>query len=312
MRPDPRQLLLRLCFATVTATVTVTALLGLARPAAAARVKVVTTIQTLRVLVDEVGGPHVLAVALVGEHVDPHRLDPRPSYAVTLSTADLLIHVGLELEKSWLPPLVAQARNPRIRTGAAGNLDASTAGIAIKTDGRATRASGDIHPLGNPHYWLTPDHALRIAHGIAARLAAIDPAHAADYQRRASDLTARVTARRAAWTERARPLAGAGVVSYHRSWSYLTEWLGLVEVGAIEPKPGVPPDPRHLAELVRTAKARGARLVLVEPYFPRNTAQRIAELGGMRLVVLPADASATTQSYVELVDQQLGLLAGAR
>ena len=274
---------------------------------ASARVHVVTTIQTFKVLTEEIGGDHVQVEALVGEAVDPHFVDARPSYAVTLNRADLLIYVGLDLERGWLPPLLEQARNPKIQAGQAGNLDASQAVAALDV-GVGTRAEGDIHPLGNPHYWLPPNNALRVAREIADRLKVIDAGNAAAYEQGYAAFAAKVTKRMTVWAQAAAPLAGVKVVTYHKSWSYVTRWLGMVEIGYIEPKPGVPPDPQHLAELTRDAKSQGARFVIVESFYPQNTAQRVADLGGMKLAALPSDAGGSIQTYCDLIDLILAQL----
>lgn len=277
-----------------------------------AAVRVVTTIQTFRAIAEEIGGDKVQVTALVGPAVDPHHVDPKPSYAVTLNKADLLVYVGLDLEAGWLPPLLEQSRNPRIQAGKPGHLDASTAGIAVLDAGRATsRAQGDIHPLGNPHHWLAPDNALRVARAIADRLKAIDGANAEAYEKGYQAFAARLAAKKKQWAELARPLQGVKVVTYHKSWSYLTAYLGMTEIGYVEPKPGVPPDPSHLAELVRAAKRQGAKLVIVESYYPRNTAQRVAELGGMRLVVLPSDAGGPLRTYWDLLEANILALVDA-
>lgn len=277
---------------------------------AEAKVRVVTTIQTFRSFVEEIGGDKVQVDALVGDAVDPHFLDPRPSYALVLNKADLLVFVGLELEKGWLPPLLEQARNPRIRAGQPGNLDVSQTGVVIVDRGGSTsRAGGDIHPFGNPHYWLPPANARRVARAITDRLKLLDAANAGYYEGRYAGFAQALDARIRAWTERTRKLAGVKVVTYHRSWTYLTQWLGLAEIGDIEPKPGVPPDPSHLAALVKQARAQGAKMVIVESFYPRTTAQRVADLAGMKLVVLPPDADSSRRSYFQLIDyiiEQLG------
>ncbi len=273
-----------------------------------AKVNVVTTVQTFKSLVEAIGGDRVTVTALVGENVDPHYVDAKPSYALTLNRAQLLVHVGLELEKGWLPPLLAQARNPKIQVGQRGNLDASSTGIEVREAAAVvSRAAGDIHPLGNPHYWLMPDAALAVARAIAERLSAIDPDGAKVYAERLTAFTEKLGARRRAWEEAGRALAGVKVVTYHRSWAYLTAWLRLVEIGSIEPKPGVPPSPSHLAGLVERAKQEGARLVLVESFYPRNTAERVAAMAGMKLVVLPPDGA----DYFALMDGILASLTGA-
>jgi zinc/manganese transport system substrate-binding protein len=277
---------------------------------AMAKVNVVTTMQTFRAITQEIGGDKVSVVALVGDAVDPHHVDARPSYALTLNKADLLIHVGLELEKGWLPPLIEQARNPRIQGGAAGNLDISSTGIPVLDVGAGTRAQGDIHPQGNPHYWLPPDNALRIARAVADRLKALDASNAAYYEGRFKDFAGRLAKKKAEWSAKARTLAGKKVVTYHKSWTYLTSYLGMQEIGYIEPKPGVPPDPKHLAELVQVAKAQGAKIVIVESFYPRNTAQKVAELGGMKLLVLPSDCG-SGQTYFALMDSLVDQLVAA-
>jgi zinc/manganese transport system substrate-binding protein len=273
-----------------------------------AKLRVITTVQTFKSLAEEVGGDKVEVTALVGDAVDPHFVDARPSYAVLLNRADLLVHVGLQLEIGWLPPLLAQSRNPEIQTGQIGNLDASSAGMSIKDVGVGmSRTQGDIHPLGNPHYWLPPDDALAVARAIEGRLVRLDSGDAKYFEDRLAQFERKLADKRRAWEAAARPLAGVKVVTYHKSWGYLTSWLGLVEMGYVEPKPGIPPDPAHLAELVRDAKAQGAKLVLVESFYPRNTAERVAALGGMKLVVLPPDG----QHYFELIDSLLQKLTDA-
>jgi zinc/manganese transport system substrate-binding protein len=273
-----------------------------------AKLTVVTTVQTFKSLAEEVGGDRVEVTALVGDAVDPHFVDARPSYAVQLNKADLLVHVGLELEKGWLPPLLSQARNPGIQTGQPGNLDASTAGINIRDIGVGlSRTQGDIHPLGNPHYWLTPDSALAVATAIAARLTALDAGNAAEYQKRLAAFKQKLEGKRKEWEAKAAVLRGVKVVTYHKSWGYFTGWMGLDEIGYVEPKPGIPPDPAHLAQLVRDARAQGAKLVLVESFYPRNTAEKVASLGGMKLVVLPPDGP----RYFELLDGIIDQLVAA-
>jgi len=264
-----------------------------------AKVKIVTTVQTFKSLAEEVGGDKVDVTALVGEAVDPHFIDPRPSYAMVLNRADLLVHVGLQLEIGWLPPILAQSRNPNIQTGQLGNLDASTAGMRIQDIGVGlSRTQGDIHPLGNPHYWLPPDSALAVATAIESRLAQLDPGDAAYFQGRLGVFRQKLAEKRKQWETEAAPLRGVKVVTYHKSWGYFTTWLGLEEIGYVEPKPGIPPDPPHLAQLVRDARAQKAKFLIVESFYPRNTAERVANLSGMKLMVLPPDGP----HYLEVVD----------
>jgi len=271
-------------------------------PRAEAKVNVVTTIQTFKSLTEEIGGDKVEVTALVGDAVDPHFNDARPSYAVLLNRADLLILVGLELEKGWLPPLLGQSRNPNIQIGQPGYLDASTSGITLQDVGiSASRTQGDVHPLGNPHYHLPPDYALAVARAIHGHLRALDPSDAKTFDERFDAFQTKLAAKRKEWETKAKALVGVKVVTYHKSWSYFDAWLGLKEINYVEPKPGIPPDPQHLAQLVTDAKAQGAKILIMESYYPRNTAQRVADLAGMKLVVLSSDVM-SGQTYFTLID----------
>ena len=283
---------------------------ALARPADA-RVRVVTTIETFADLARQVGGDLVEVQALSRGAMDPHFVEAKPSLQVLLNRADLRVHVGLDLEIGWLPPLVVGARNPRIQKGMPGNLDASAEIPVLDVPSSVDRSLGDIHPKGNPHYWVPPEDALIVAHEIATRLGELDPAHTAEYQANYARFRGEIEKRKSGWQKQAAPLAGLKVVTYHKSWSYLSKWLGLVEIGYVEPKPGIPPPLSHVAQLVGQMKAQGAREVIVESFYSRKTAEEVARLSGARLAVLPSDVGARPEvkNYFALVDAVLkGLL----
>lgn len=289
-------------------------LLVYAQPAQA-KVRVVTSIETLADLAQKVGGDLVDAQSLSTGAMDPHFVEARPSLQVQLNRADLLVYVGLDLEIGWLPPLVLGSRNPKIQRGQPGSLDASQAipVLDVPTT-KVDRGMGDIHPMGNPHYWIPPSNASLIAGEIADRLGQIDPTHAADYQKNLARFRAELATRTAKWEEQAAPLRGAKVVTYHQSWSYLSKWLGLDEVGYIEIKPGIPPSLPHLAQLVGTMKSQQVKLVVMESFYSRKTATQVAQLAGAKLVVLPADVGGSSQAkdYFSLVDTVVGSLLQAR
>lgn len=285
-----------------------------ATEARAAPVRVVTTIDTFASLARAVGGSNVSVQSLAKGYQDPHFVDAKPTLLVTLANADLLVYAGLDLEIGWLPPLVTGSRNPRIQPGAKGNLDASTAIDVLEVpSGKVDRSQGDIHPRGNPHYWTPPVAALKVAKEIAARLGEIDPEHAAAYQEGFQKFGADLKAKAADWSAKAAPLKGLKVVTYHKSWTYVSRWLGLEEVGYVENKPGIPPDPRHLAELILLMKNQGVRMILIESFHNRSLAEQVAQSSGARLVVLPSDVEATPkiQSYFDLVDAVLEGLTNA-
>ena len=299
--------------ATLKTRVFLAALLGLqlAAPAAAmAKVKVVASLPDLAAIAREVGGTDVEVTSLALPTQDPHFVDARPSLALPLNRADLLVFNGLELEVGWLPNLVGNARNARIQSGGAGYLDASTV-IAVKEapKERIDRSMGDIHPGGNPHYMLDPLNGARVGGAIARRLAALDPEHATGYTlreqafRASAGLLAAEEARRFA----ALPAARRQVVTYHKSLVYLLDWLHVSEVDTLEPKPGIPPSPVHMAEVLGRMRSAGAHVIVQEDYYPATTGQQLAEKVPARLVVIPGGTHAgqTYLAHVREVAEKL-------
>ncbi len=283
------------------------------RPAAAA-LRVVSSIPTLGSLAKEVGGDRVEVESLAKGYQDPHFVEPKPSLMLLLNRADLLLYVGLELEIGWLPPLVLGSRNPKIQTGELGNLDCSRAipVLDVPTT-KVDRSMGDIHPQGNPHYWLPPSNARIIAREIAQRLSQIDPGGAATYQKNLAAFNARVDAAVKKWQPMVDKVRGAKVVTYHKSWTYMSQWLGLQEIGYLEPKPGIPPDPDHLFRLIQAMRAEQVQLVLVEDFYNLNTARLVAEKGSAKLLDLPTDVGAKPQikDWFILVETILKQLSSA-
>lgn len=247
---------------------------------ALAEVSVVATLPDLGALARAVGGDRVQVTVLASPAEDPHYVDPRPSFILALNKADLLLLNGMQLEAGWLAPLLVQARNGRIQAGAPGYLDASTVVQPIEVPATVDRAQGDIHPGGNPHFLFDPRAAQPIARLIGQRLAAVDPPNAALYQARAeavaTELKGLAEAQRARFA--ALPVEKRRVVAYHRSLGYLVQWLGLTQVQTVEPKPGIPPNPAHTAQVLQTMKATGARVILQESYYPARVSKTLARL----------------------------------
>ena len=289
-------------------------LFGFTGAARAEPIRVVTSIETFADLARAVGGANVSVEALARGYQDPHFVEAKPNLLVPLSKADLLVYAGLDLEIGWLPPLVQGSRNARIQAGAKGNLDASTAIDVLDVPaGKVDRAQGDIHPRGNPHYWLPPINALKVAKEIAARLKELDPSHGADYDTNLQKFGALLKGKSADWSRKAASLRGLKVVPYHKSWTYVSDWLGLREIGYVELKPGIPPDPKHLAELILRMKAESVRVMLIESFYNRGIAGQVADSAGAKLLVLPSDVGATPKirSYPDLVDAVLDALVAA-
>lgn len=275
---------------------------------AAAVVNVVATTEDLASLAREVGGERVKVDALAKGYQDPHFVEAKPSFVFILNKADLLVAVGRELEIGWLPPLVLQSRNARIQPGAAGYLDASlTARILEIPTGQVTRAMGDVHPQGNPHYWLDPGNGRRIAQAVQARLSQLSPADAAYFAQRYADFDQRLAAAEKRWDAAMAPYRGTKVVTYHRSWPNFCERFGLDVIGYVEPKPGIPPSPAHTIELMATMKREGVKLLLVEPYFDEKTPNSIGRETGVPVLVLPPSVGGEKDitDYVKLFDHDV-------
>ncbi|MGD8896262.1 MAG: metal ABC transporter substrate-binding protein [Acidobacteriota bacterium] len=279
-----------------------------------AAIKVVATTEDLAALTREVGGDKVEVEALARGYQDPHFVEAKPSFILKLHSADLLVLVGRELEIGWLPPLIQQSRNKKVQVGAAGYLDASlTARILEIPTGQITRAMGDVHPLGNPHYWLDPENGRRIAAAIRDRLSQMSPGDTAYFASRYDDFDRRLTEAEKRWDALMAPYKGLKVVTYHRSWPNFAERFGLEVVGYVEPRPGIPPSPRHTLELIATMKQLGIKILLVEPYFDLKTPQSIARNTGARVLVMPPSVGGEEEitDYFKLFDYDVGLLVAA-
>jgi zinc/manganese transport system substrate-binding protein len=280
----------------------------------AAPLKVVTTIQDLASLTKEVGGDRVDVNAIARGYQDPHFVEPKPSFLLLLRNADLLEVVGLELEIGWLPPLLDQSRNPNIRPGTKGYLDISHGVEILDRPTVVNRSMGDVHPLGNPHFWLDPANAVRIAIQIEQKLAELRPADAAYFAQRLSAFKVRINDANKRWLAALAPYRGAKVVTYHNSWPNFARHFGLDVVAYVEPKPGVPPSPSHTFELINMMKQQHVKAILMEPYFDAKTPQSIAERTGAKLVVLypsVGGAKSGTDDYFQLFDTNVANLVKA-
>jgi zinc/manganese transport system substrate-binding protein len=284
-----------------------------ARPAGAA-ITVVTTTTDLAAIATEVGGDKVSVTSLAKGYQDPHFVEAKPSFVFKLHGADLLIAVGREMEIGWLPPLITQARNSKIQPGGNGYLDASgTARILDIPTGQITRAMGDVHPSGNPHYWLDPDNGKRIAKAIAAKLSAMDSANAAYYKQREADFERRLDAADKGWKAQMAPYRGLKVVTYHRSWPNFADHFGLDVIGYVEPKPGIPPSPSHTLEVMKAMREQNVKIVIVEPYFDAKTPNSIARETGAKVLVMPPSVGGIPQAsdYIKLFDTDVKMLVDA-
>ena len=290
------------------------AMLGCAVPVAAswAQLRVVTSTTDLSDLARAVGGEKVV-VAHIGEGFqDPHFIEAKPSFVLQLQKADVWAFVGLDLEIGWMPLLLAGARNAKIREGGSGHLDMSrVVPVLDMARGNVDRSQGDVHPLGNPHYWLDPANGRRMAELFRSRFTALDPPSAAVYAANAKAFAARLDSAERGWAGELASLKGKPIVAWHTSWRYFAEYTGVNIVGFMEPKPGVPPSPSHLAGLIQTMKQTGARVIVMEPFYDRKTAVFVASKTGATVLVLPTSVGGQKglDDYIALISYDVRELA---
>jgi zinc/manganese transport system substrate-binding protein len=287
--------------------VTVAAILGslvLTYPAQA-EMKVVATVPDLAAVAKEVGGQFVSVKSMVTPMQDPHFADAKPSLVLDLNKANLVLLVGLDLEVGWLPTLLVGARNPQIHQGAPGYLDCSQFVRRLDVPTQAVdRSMGDIHPGGNPHYMMDPRAAVAVARGIGERMARIDPGHAEGYRANVTAFVQRIDAARVRWEQNMRPHRGVPFIEYHKTLTYLADWLGLQEAGSLEPKPGIPPSPSQVASLLSGARLRKVRALIIEDRYPESLSRLLAQKIPAALIRIPGATNFQGgQTYGAYIDE---------
>ena len=278
------------------------------------RLNVVTTTEDLTSIAREVGGDRIDVEAIARGYQDPHFVEAKPSFILRLQRADLLVVVGRDLEVGWLPPLIQQSRNSKIQVGANGYLDASLrARILDIPQGQITRAMGDVHPLGNPHYWLDPENGKVIARAIFEKLSQLRSADRAFFEQRLNDFNGRVDAAAKRWLAAMAPYKGLKVATYHRSFTNFADRFGLDVMGYVEPRPGIPPSPQHTLDLIKEMKQQNVKLVLVEPYFDLRTPNSVGRGTGAEVLVMPPSVGGVKEvtDYFKLFDYNINLLITA-
>lgn len=279
-------------------------------PVFAAPIKVVATLSTFANLVEEIGGDHVKVDHIAFPKFNPHFIQPRPSDVLKIKRADLFVHAGLDLEL-WRDPLLIAAGNRDVRPGSRGDLDLSR-GVALLEvpDRKLSRAEGDIHLFGNPHYWLDPANAKIMAANIAEKLSEIDPANADDYRRRLLLFHGRIDRKTAEWLSRMAPYQGHELLGYHKQWPYLMHFLGLRMDYFLEPKPGIPPGPKHLEFLIDYAKTSKVRGIVQAVYFPDRAAKTLSKRTGLAVVKLSQNVGDTPKvgDYISMIEYDLSQL----
>jgi zinc/manganese transport system substrate-binding protein len=278
-----------------------------------AKINVVATLPDFGSIAREVGGDKIDLTVLAKPTEDPHFVDARPSFVVALRNADVLIDGGAELEIGWLPPLLQNARNPKIEAGKPGRVIASQGIRLMNVPTNVTRAAGDVHALGNPHFMTDPIIAKAVAQHIAQAFAAVDSANAATYDANYKKFEATINAKLQEWGAAMLPFKGKDVVAYHDSWPYFAHRFGVKIDTFLEPKPGIPPSPSHLAEVIEQMKAQQIKAIIVEPFHDRKIAEKVASATGAKVVDFAQFPGGLpgTNTYVKLIDKLISSLAAA-
>ena len=281
---------------------------------AAAQLKVVTSTTDLYDIAREVGGNKITATHIGEGYQDPHFIEAKPSFVLQLRKADVWAFVGLDLEIGWMPLLLQGARNPKLRPGQPGYIDVSKAiPVLDMARGNVDRSQGDVHPLGNPHYWLDPENGRRIAKLFRETFSKLDPANASTYAANERAFVQRLDAAEKSWQSDLAKIKCKPVVAYLTRWRYFAEYTGMNIVGFMEPKPGVPPSAPHLAGLIQTMKQTGAKVIVMEPFYDRKMADLVASKTGAKVVVLPPSVGGTKglDDYIQLIGSDINKLASA-
>jgi zinc/manganese transport system substrate-binding protein len=298
------------------ALLVLTGVLALAPRAAEAQLKVVTSTTDLYDIAKAVGGNKIVASHIGEGYQDPHFIDAKPSFVLQLRNADVWAFVGLDLEIGWMPLLLDGARNPKIRLGGTGYVDVSKAiSVLDRPTGNVDRSMGDVHAAGNPHYWLDPENGRRIARLFAKKFAQLDPANTSTYDANEKAFEARLNAAEKGWAADLATIKGKPIVAWHTSWRYFAEYNKVNIVAFMEPKPGVPPSPSHLYQVIQKVKSTGAKAIIMEPFYDRKVADLVAKQTGIKVLMLPPSVGGIrnggVNDYIALMKYDIAQLAAA-
>jgi len=291
------------------------ALIVLLAPAVPAKdkLRVVTSLPDLKSIAEVVGGEKVDVFAIATGFQNPHFVDPKPSYILKLSKADLFATVGLDLETGWVPPLLNSARNAKILQGGAGYVDASANVPLLQVPASVNRGEGDIHIYGNPHYWLDPANGKIIARNIYDALARLSPEDQAYFEANLKKFNDQIDAKLKDWTAKMQPFKGKKIIAYHNEWPYFEQRFGLQIVDFLEPKPGIPPTPSQLAKVIAEMKRDNIKIVITSPYFTAESAALVARNVGGKVVTLATSVGAdpAIKTYFDLFDYNVAKMVEA-
>ena len=276
-------------------------------------ISVLTTTEDLKSVTEAIGGDKVKADSLARGYQDPHFVDAKPSFMIRAKNADLFIRVGLELEIGYEDLIIDGSRNQKIKIGQPGHLDASEGVglLEVPTTTKVDRSMGDVHPMGNPHYWLDPENMRIVARNISNRLSELSPESAGYFQRNLAAFDKKMDEKMAEWNRKMTPFKGNRIAIYHRSWPYFADRFGLIIACELEPKPGIPPSPGHLKEVIDIIKRGNIKIILMEVFYDKKSAEFVAGQTGAKVVVVPNSVGGTqgVGDYFSLIDTIVGKIS---
>jgi len=276
----------------------------------AGTIKIVTTTTDTRSIAELIGGDKVTVSSIATGYQNPHFVDPKPSYIISLTKADLFVTVGLDLETGWSPQLLTSSRNNKIQKGSSGYVDASEGMTLLQVPSAINRSEGDIHIYGNPHYWLDPDNGKIIARNIANGLERVDPSNRAYYEKNLQTFNSTIDARMKDWLNKMAPFKGSRIIAYHNEWVYFETRFGLHIVDFMEPKPGIPPTPSQLVKVIKEINANGVKVIISSPYFTTSSSDVVSKQTGVKELTLATSVGAfdSIKNYYDLFDYNINHL----
>jgi zinc/manganese transport system substrate-binding protein len=278
----------------------------------AGQIKIVTTTMDLRSIAEMIGGNKVSVQSIATGYQNPHFVDPKPSYIISLSNADIFVTIGLDLETGWSPQLVSSSRNAKIQKGSPGYVDASEGVVLFQVPSSVNRGEGDIHIYGNPHYWLDPLNGKIIARNIATGLERVDPANKSFYEANLQVFFVKIDSKLKEWKAKMAPFKGSKIIAYHNEWVYFEKRFDLEIVDFMEPKPGIPPSPSQLVKVIKEVTADKIKVIISSPYFTTSSSDVVAKQTGVKILTLATSTGAfsSIKNYFDLFDYDVDQLVG--
>jgi len=279
----------------------------------AGTIKVVTTTMDMKSIAEMIGGNKVSVQSIATGYQNPHFVDPKPSYIISLSNADLFVTVGLDLETGWSPQLLSSSRNSKIQKGSPGYVDASEGVVLYQVPSSVNRGEGDIHIYGNPHYWLDPVNGKVIARNIANGLERIDPSSKSFYEANLETFITKIDVKLKEWSARMLPYKGSKIIAYHNEWVYFEKRFALQIVDFMEPKPGIPPSPSQLVKVIKEVTADKIKVIISSPYFTTSSSDVVSKQTGIKVLTLATSVGAfsSIKTYFDLFDYDVDQITTA-